>query len=126
MLQSTVVQRVCEPTSATCLWSGSFFGMARRLLSCEILTEGVHPCAQAACSAISIGHLRFDGRLSAWESFFCFSLFLLQYRTQHHRNVNAMPLQHNRDNKTAIELFLAGVQGLRATIRAALCQSVTD
>jgi hypothetical protein len=55
MLQSTVVQRVCEPTSATCLWSGSFFGMARRLLSCEILTEGVHPCAQAACSAISIG-----------------------------------------------------------------------
>jgi hypothetical protein len=98
MLQSTVVQRVCEPTSATCLWSGSFFGMARRLLSCEILTEGVHPCAQAACSAISIGHLRFDGRLSAWESFFCFSLFLLQYRTQHHRNVNAMPLQHNREN----------------------------
>ncbi len=55
MLQSTVVPRVCEPTSATCLWSGSFFGMARRLLSCEILTEGVHPCAQAACSAISIG-----------------------------------------------------------------------
>src|SRR5207302_2756668 len=55
MLQSTVVQRVREPTSATCLWSGSFFGMARRLLSCEILTEAVHPCAQAACSAISIG-----------------------------------------------------------------------
>lgn len=38
----------------------------------------------------------FDGRLSAWKSFFCLSLFLLQYRTQHHRNVNAMPLQHDR------------------------------
>jgi hypothetical protein len=91
--------------------------MARKLLSCEILTEGVHPCAQAACSAISIGHLRFDGRLSAWESFFCFSLFLLQYRTQHHRNVNAMPLQHNRGDKTPLELFLGGVAGWEAGLR---------
>jgi hypothetical protein len=91
--------------------------MARRLLSCEILTEGVHPCAQAACSAISIGHLRFDGRLSAWESFFCFSLFLLQYRTQHHRNVNAMPLQHYQGGKTPLELFIAGVRGWEGQLR---------
>src|SRR5262245_17741168 len=43
--QSTAIQRDGESTSATCLSSGSFFGMARRLLSCEILTDGVHPCA---------------------------------------------------------------------------------
>src|SRR4249920_1924600 len=36
--QSTAIQRDREPTSATCLSFGSFFGMARRLLSCEILT----------------------------------------------------------------------------------------
>jgi hypothetical protein len=88
--------------------------MARRLLSCEILTEGGDPCAQAACSAISNGHLRFDGRLSAWESFFCLSLFLLQYRTQHHRNVNAMPLQHSRGDKTPLELFLVGIKDWEA------------
>jgi hypothetical protein len=57
----------------------------------------------------SYGHLRFDRRLSAWKSFFCLSLFLLQYRTQHHRNVNAMPLQHNRGDKTRLELFCGEV-----------------
>jgi hypothetical protein len=76
--------------------------------------------AQAACSAISIGHLRFDGRLSAWESFFCFSLFLLQYRTQHPRNVNTMPPQHNRGDWTAIELFTAGLRGWETAIRRRL------
>ena len=28
------------------------------------------------------------------------------------RNVNALPLQHSRDNKTAIELFVADVRAL--------------
>jgi hypothetical protein len=30
-----------------------------------------------------------------------------------------------RGDKTAIELFLAGIQGLDATIRAMLCQAAT-
>ena len=36
---------------------------------------------------------------------------------QHHPNTNAMPLQHIRGDKTAIELFQAGVRGWEITIR---------
>jgi hypothetical protein len=35
---------------------------------------------------------------------------VLGYRS--HRNVNAIPLQFDRDDKTAIELFLSGVRAL--------------
>ena len=41
------------------------------------------------------------------------SIHLMQY----HRNVNATPLQCNRGDRTAIELFVAGVQGWEAEFR---------
>ena len=39
---------------------------------------------------------------------------------KYHYNVNTMPLQHSRDDKTAIELFLSGVRSL------ALRSSIVD
>lgn len=39
-------------------------------------------------------------------------LLLLQFRTQLHRNVNAMLLLCNRADKTAIDLFIAGTRAL--------------
>jgi hypothetical protein len=35
----------------------------------------------------------------------------------HERNVNAMPLRQSRGDKTAIELFVAGVRGWQAGLR---------
>jgi len=37
--------------------------------------------------------------------------------SQRHHNMNAMPLQRNRDNKTAIEIFLGGLRGWEAGLR---------
>jgi hypothetical protein len=37
----------------------------------------------------------------------------------HERNVNAMPLQHSRDDNTPLKLFLAGVHSLPAELISA-------
>jgi hypothetical protein len=39
-------------------------------------------------------------------------------RPQHDLNMNAMPLQCNRGDKTAIELFLAGIRALALQSRS--------
>jgi len=53
-----------------------------------------------------------ESTLAEVRALFCTSA--MHADSQRHHNMNAMPLQRSRGDKTAIELFLAGVWGWEA------------
>jgi len=50
-----------------------------------------------------------ESTIAEVRALFCTSA--MHADSQRHHNMNAMPLQRSREDRTAIELFLAGVQG---------------